>query len=172
MSGPHVGRLGEVAIDAGRGAEVVAKPKDGACGKGLRFDQFVRLSGMNTRIFTGIGLVATLLLGGCVTGNQVWPTGTVAPVDEPVGTTTVRVESRPAGALIVVQGQVVGHAPIDVTVPVTRYGFFPDNFSIRARFEAEDPSYGPVGVTANFGPLNKVPVAVVFNPHTFWPVRR
>ncbi len=101
-----------------------------------------------------------------------WPTGTLAPVDEPVARATVRIESRPSGALILVDGRVVGHAPITVTLPVTRHGFFPDRATLRARFEAADETYGPVGVSANFGPMDKMPATVVFTPHTFWPVRR
>jgi len=81
----------------------------------------------------------------------------------------VWIESRPAGALIAVDGRVVGHAPLAIAVPVTRHGFFPDRMTITARFLAEDQSYGPLGVRAGFGPLDKVPAAVVFTPDTFWP---
>ena len=127
---------------------------------------------MNTRLLTGMGVAAMLALGGCVTGNQVWPTGTLAPVEDPEGTMRVRVESRPAGALVVAGGRVVGHTPIYVTVPVTRHGFFPDTTSIRVRFLAEDQSYGPVSVAANFGALDKVPAAIVFTPEGFSRVNR
>ena len=126
---------------------------------------------MNSRIFSGAVVAALLGLGGCTTGNQVWPTGTLAPVDDPAGVARVLVESRPSGALIAVDGRVVGHAPLYVTVPVTRHGFFPDRFVVTARFLAEDRSYGPVGVRAGFGVLDKVPTAIVFTPDTFWPVR-
>lgn len=139
----------------------------GGCRNHAAFVGVEGLSDMNTRIFTGMGVAALLALGGCVTGNQVWPTGTLAPVDDASGTMRVRVESQPSGALIVVAGRVVGHAPLYVTVPVTRHGFFPDKTTIRARFLAEDQSYGPVSVSAEFGVLDKVPANLYFNPHGF-----
>ncbi len=126
---------------------------------------------MNNRILIGIGMAAALCLGGCVAGNQSWPTGTLAPVEDPTGEARVRIESRPSGALVSVQGRVVGHTPIEVTLPVTRHGFFPDRTTVSVRFLAEDQSFGPVGVSARFGPMDKVPRGVVFTPHTFWPVR-
>lgn len=127
---------------------------------------------MNSRIFTGIGVAAALFLGGCVAGNQAWPSGTLAPVEDPAGMARVRIESRPTGALVSVQGRVVGHAPVDVLLPVTRHGFFPDNTAVSVRFLAEDQSFGPLGVTARFGVMDRVPATVVFTPQTFWPVRR
>ena len=126
---------------------------------------------MNSRIFSGAVVVALLGLGGCTTGNQVWPTGTLAPVEAPVGVARVRIESRPSGALITVAGRVVGHTPLEVEVPVTRHGFFPDRLVVSARFLAEDQSYGPVGVRAGFGVLDKVPTGIVLPPDTYWPVR-
>lgn len=124
---------------------------------------------MNTRLISGLVVAAALLLGGCVAGNQVWPTGTLAPTEDPAGRVRVRIDSQPTGAQIVIDGRVVGHAPIDVLLPVTRHGFFPDRQVIRATFLAEDQSFGPVSVTANFGVLDKVPRTVVFTPQTFWP---
>jgi len=124
---------------------------------------------MNTRIYTGLCVAALLLLGGCVAGNRVWPDGSLAPAEDQSGEARLWVESRPAGAQITVDGRVVGHAPMAIMVPVTRHGFFPDNLVITARFLAEDQSYGPVGVRAKFGVLDKVPKAVVFTPDTFWP---
>ena len=124
---------------------------------------------MNTRIYTGLCVAALLLLGGCVAGNRVWPDGSLAPAEDQSGEARLWVESRPSGAQIAVDGRVVGHAPIAIMVPVTRHGFFPDNLVITARFLAEDQSYGPVGVRAKFGVLDKVPKAVVFTPDTFWP---
>ena len=124
---------------------------------------------MNTRFFSGLCIAALLLLGGCVTGNRVWPEGTLAPAEDKSGEARVWIESRPTGALIAVDGRVVGHAPLAIKVPVTRHGFFPDRMAITARFLAEDQSFGPVGVRAGFGVLDKVPSAVVFTPETFWP---
>ena len=139
------------------------------CGNGAGFDVLSSLSGMNTRFFSGMCIAALLLLGGCVTGNRVWPEGTLAPAEDQWGMARVWIESRPAGAQIAIDGRVVGHAPLAITVPVTRHGFFPDRLVITARFLAEDQSYGPLGVRAGFGPLDKVPAGVVFTPDTFWP---
>jgi len=125
---------------------------------------------MNTRIFWGMCVAALLLLGGCVTGDRVWPEGTLAPAEEKSGEKRVWIESRPAGALVEVNGRVVGHAPLYVNVPVTSHGFFPDRTTISAHFLAEDQSFGPVGVNANFGVMEMVPASVVFTPFTFWPL--
>lgn len=152
--------------------EAAPKGQRFSCGNRPAFAQVIGLIAMNTRLITGLTISGALLLGGCVTGNRVWPEGTLAPVEEQAGTRRVRIESRPTGALITVEGRVVGHTPIDVIVPVTRLGFFPDTVTIRARFLAEDQSFGPVSVRAQFGVLDRVPAAVVFTPDTFWPVRR
>ncbi len=122
-------------------------------------------------MITGLTVSGALLLGGCAAGHRIWPEGTLAPVESQAGLRRVHIESRPTGALILIEGRVVGHAPLDATVPVTRHGFFPDRLTIRARFLAEDQSFGPVSVRADFGVLDRVPEAVVFTPDTFWPVR-
>ena len=125
---------------------------------------------MNTRLITGFVVSVALLLSGCVTGNRVWPEGTLAPADDQSHLQRVHIESRPSGALFVLNGRVVGHAPLDIQVPATRHGFCPNRMTIRATFLAEDQSFGPVSVLADFGPLAKVPYAVVFTPETFWPM--
>ena len=114
----------------------------------------------------GLGMVA-LLLGGCVIGNQALPQGTLSPTEDQVGEVRVRIESRPSGALIVWDGRVLGHAPLFVSMPVTRRGFFPQATTVSARFLAEDQSYGAMSVRANFTVLRKVPAAVVFSKDGF-----
>lgn len=116
-----------------------------------------------------IGLVAmALLLGGCVIGHRALPAGTLSPTEDQSGTVRVRIESRPSGALIVSGGRVVGHAPMVVSLPVTRFGFFPETTTVRARFLAEDQRYGgSQSVSANFTVLEKVPAVVVFTPSGF-----
>lgn len=126
---------------------------------------------MNTRLITGLLVSVPLLLGGCVAGNRLWPEGTLAPVEDMAGPRRVRIESRPAGALVVVDGRVAGHAPLDVSLPASRHGFFPHPVAVQVTFLAEDESYGPVCVTARFGVLDRVPKTVVFTPDTFWPLR-
>lgn len=112
--------------------------------------------------FLAVVVATVLLAGGCATGSKVWPSGDIAPTEPQAGTLRVRVESRPAGALVVYDGAVAGHAPLWVAVPVTRFGFFPDPTRIRVRFLAEDQSAASQSVTAEFGVLDKVPSAVVF----------
>lgn len=126
---------------------------------------------MNTRLMPGLLVFVALSLGGCATGNRVWPEDTITPVEDAAGTRRVRLESRPSGALVVLDGRVVGHTPIEVPVPVSRLGFFPRPVVLQATFLAEDQSYGPVSVTARFGVLDRVPKTVVFTPDTFWPLR-
>ena len=61
-------------------------------------------------------------------------------------------------------------ASIEKAVPEVEVVWVRDSTGvITARFLAEDQSYGPVGVRAKFGVLDKVPKAVVFTPDTFWP---
>ncbi len=117
---------------------------------------------MKKLAFLGVVFAGLLLSGGCTTGNKVWLSGRIAPTEPKAGELRLRVESRPEGALVVFAGAVVGHAPLSVNVPVTRFGFFPENTSIRVRFLAEDPSAASESVTAEFGVLDKVPAAVVF----------
>ena len=118
---------------------------------------------MNKRNIIGLGVIA-LLLGGCVIGNRTLPEGTLAPTEETANFVRVRVESRPSGALVVSGGRVVGHAPIDVMLPISRLGFFPEPTTVRARFLAEDESYGAMSVSANFTVTERVPAAVIFTP--------
>ena len=111
--------------------------------------------------------MVALLLGGCVIGNQALPQGTLSPTEDQVGEVRVRIESRPSGALIVWDGQVMGHAPLFVSMPVTRRGFFPQATTVRARFLAEDQSYGAMNVSARFTVMEKVPAAVIFSKDGF-----
>jgi hypothetical protein len=127
---------------------------------------------MKQTIIAGISITLALVWSGCATGDRLWPEGTLAPTEDPVGSVSVRVESIPAGALITSGGVVWGHAPVRVDLPVTRHGFFPSRTRVKARFGAEDESFGPVTVTAEFGPMDRVPPVIVFNPHGFMAVRR
>ena len=127
---------------------------------------------MKTLSLLGFGLVGVLLLGGCTVGQKVWPSGDIAPLDPAADEQRVRIESQPAGALIVADGKVVGHAPLMIMVSATRYGFFPGRTTIRARFLAEDARHASQSVNAEFGVLDKVPAAVVFTPEGFSPVGR
>ncbi len=127
---------------------------------------------MKTPIIVGLVMMA-LLLGGCVVGNQLLPEGTLAPTEDPAGEVRVRIESRPSGALIVMGGQVVGHAPLEVLLPVSRLGFFPESTTVRARFRAEDERYGGAQtVSARFTVQQKVPAVVFFTPAGFTWVAR
>jgi len=76
----------------------------------------------------------------------------------------VRIESLPAGALIVVGEQVLGRAPVTAIVPLTPQGFFAANVTVRARFLATDPQHESVSVQQEFTPLDKVPAALVLTP--------
>ena len=118
---------------------------------------------MNRRILIGLGLMA-VLLGGCVVGNRALPEGTLAPTEDQAGWVRVRMESRPNGALILSGGRVIGHTPLVMSLPVTRHGFFPEATTVRARFRAEDESFGALTATASFTVSSKVPSAVVFTP--------
>ena len=77
---------------------------------------------------------------------------------------TIRVESDPAGATIVVDGRPLGKAPLQVVVPGTALGFFRDYVEIRARFIAENESEESRTATEEFSPRDKVPAVLRFTP--------
>lgn len=82
----------------------------------------------------------------------------------PAGMVRVRIESEPAGALIVVGDRVVGHAPLTVNLAVTSQGFFSDPVLIRARFLASDAQQESVSVKEACEPVDRVPRVIVFTP--------
>lgn len=82
----------------------------------------------------------------------------------PAGMIRVRIESRPAGALIVVGDKVVGHAPLAITLPVTLRGFFAEAVTIRARFLAQDAQQESVSVKELCEPVDRVPKTIMFTP--------
>ena len=81
-----------ILIPRGTAERAFAKLQRLSCEDGGRFDVFSSLSGMNTRIFSGMCVAALLLLGGCVTGDRVWPEGTLAPAEEKSGEKRVWIE--------------------------------------------------------------------------------
>lgn len=76
---------------------------------------------------------------------------------------SIRVESIPAGAMIVVDGKPVGRAPLDVSFEPGNNGFFKDPVTIRARFVATDAGGESFSVDERFGPLERIPLALVFS---------
>lgn len=129
--------------------------------------------------------VAALLLGfvfcllaGCATGPL--PTGPLVRLPPAGGgplasgteqtaagrtmTRIMLVESRPDGAIIVVNGRPVGRAPLRLELPATTLGFFQGYIEIRARFLGK--AEGPDGRTTvvSFSPLERVPSKLRFTP--------
>lgn len=74
------------------------------------------------------------------------------------------IDSAPAGALIVVNEQPVGKAPLRLAVQGTAEGFFKDYLTIRARFLADSPQEVSLSVAQNFTPLDKIPAKLTFTP--------
>lgn len=122
--------------------------------------------------------ITALLLGGCATGPLLTgplvrlppagggplASGTEKPAGSQATTRIMLVESRPDGAIIVVNGRPVGRAPLRLELPATTLGFFQGYVEIRARFlgEAEGP-YGRTTVVS-FSPLERVPSKLRFTP--------
>jgi len=85
------------------------------------------------------------------------------PAAHPGGKLKIRIESAPTGAMIVVNGMPVGRTPLDIEVDSANNGFFKDPVSIRARFVAGDTTVDSVSVDEELGPLERVPLALVFS---------
>ena len=95
------------------------------------------------------------------------PVGPAAPapaVAVPGSRQVMLVESEPAGAIIVVNGRPVGHAPVRLDVPVTPQGFFRNDLEVRARFVARDETEVSRTATEEFNPRERVPAMVRFTP--------
>lgn len=116
---------------------------------------------MKSPIWLLVGLNVALFAGGCATARRSAPTETSAAVAS-VSVVRVRIESVPHGALVVFGGNVVGHAPQWISVPVNRTGFFRERTSVRVRFLAEGSADDSRSVTAEFDVLDKVPASIVF----------
>lgn len=76
---------------------------------------------------------------------------------------TIRIESSPQGAMILVDGRPIGRAPIDVEVESASNGFFKAPVTIRARFVATDASTESFSIDEQLTPLERVPLALVFS---------
>ncbi len=76
---------------------------------------------------------------------------------------TIHIESNPAGAMIVVDGKPIGRAPLDIAFDAASNGFFKEPVIIRARFVANDAAGESFSVDARLGPLERIPLALVFS---------
>lgn len=85
------------------------------------------------------------------------------PVPHPGERMMIRIESVPPGAMIVIDGRPVGRAPIEIGVDTANNGFFREPVSIRARFVAGDATGESLSVDERLGPLERVPLALVFS---------
>ena len=75
----------------------------------------------------------------------------------------IRIESNPVGAMIVVDGKPLGRTPVDLVVDAANNGFFKEPMTIRARFVASDAASESISVDERLGPLERVPLALVFS---------
>lgn len=87
----------------------------------------------------------------------------VEPVPHGPERMRIRVESIPAGAMIVVDGMPIGRTPVDVEVGSANNGFFKSPVTIRARFVASDAASESISVDEQLGPLERVPLVLVFS---------
>jgi hypothetical protein len=65
--------------------------------------------------------------------------------------------------MIVVDGRPVGRTPFELEVDTANNGFFKQALSIRARFVASDTVVESFSVDEELGPLERVPLALVFS---------
>ena len=75
----------------------------------------------------------------------------------------IRIESNPIGAMIVVDGKPLGRTPVELVVDSANNGFFKEPMTIRARFVASDAASESISVDERLGPLERVPLALVFS---------
>lgn len=108
---------------------------------------------------------ACLLLSGCTTAPKTPAPASAQPGPaHPAGEYTVRIESEPAGGLVVVDGVPAGKAPVNITVPASVHGFCRRQISLKLRFVATDPGQQSQTVEEVLTPLDKVPAAIHFTP--------
>ena len=88
------------------------------------------------------------------------PVEPVPHVDERL---KIRVESVPVGAMIVVDGRPLGRTPVDLEVDAANNGFFKEPMTIRARFVANEAASDSISIDERLGPLERVPLALVFS---------
>jgi hypothetical protein len=91
------------------------------------------------------------------------PLATAAP-SLPAGEYTLRVDSEPIGALVVVNGIPIGKTPQRVILPGTPRGFCREQVSLKVRFIAADAGQMSQTVEELLTPLDKIPAAVNFTP--------
>jgi hypothetical protein len=82
----------------------------------------------------------------------------------PAGEYTMRVDSEPLGALVVVNGIPIGKTPQRVILPGTPRGFCREQVSLKVRFIAADAGQLSQTVEELLTPLDKIPAAVNFTP--------
>jgi hypothetical protein len=87
----------------------------------------------------------------------------VEPVPQLPEHLKIRIESSPVGAMIVVDGRPLGRTPVDLEVDSANNGFFKAPMTIRARFVASDAASESISVDERLGPLERVPLALVFS---------
>jgi hypothetical protein len=98
-----------------------------------------------------------------VTKTATSPVTPVMPVPQLPEHLRIRIESNPAGAMIVVDGRPLGRTPVDLRVDSANNGFFKAPMTIRARFVASDAASESISVDERLGPLERVPLALVFS---------
>lgn len=86
-----------------------------------------------------------------------------APVPVASDKLSIRIDSNPTGAMILVDGKPVGRAPVEVVVDTTENGFFKAPVTIRARFVAGETGGESFSIDERLGQLERVPQALVFS---------
>lgn len=87
-----------------------------------------------------------------------------APAGLASGEYVMRIESEPAGALIIVNNVPQGKAPLELVIRGTPQGFSREYVEIEARFLARDPSEVSSTKEVELTPLERVPAVLKFTP--------
>jgi hypothetical protein len=114
-----------------------------------------------------IAVLGLLIVGGCASQPAALP---VAPTTVPslaippaaIDERSIEITSDPGAARIIVNGQPVGRAPLQVKLRVTPQGFCSDYITIKARFVAENPTQVSQTIETELTPREKVPAKIFF----------
>ena len=114
-------------------------------------------------------VLCLLLAAGCASSPVVHATpangapAVVRPAEAP-GEALIEITSEPAAAIILVNDQLSGRAPLRLAVTVTPQRFCKDYLTIKARFVATDASQISQTVEVELTPRDKAPTALAFTP--------
>lgn len=109
------------------------------------------------RVVTGTALLALMAgLSGCITDDVVDPDYTAFPSKE----TYVSVDSNPSGAVITVNGRMVGRAPLSIMMLVDDADDLVTHYSVAANFQSGGGGF----IMEQYNVHDRAPRSILFTP--------